>query len=160
MNEMPSFAVSHRGVGYALEKMGAFLDRVQKFTSCPHVLATRISDRVKQAVELLPHFRADLFTHLTSVFASRHDTRHNGCSLGGVVQQRLDRNLAKLLVVPRRIDAQRSRQTHPIAIVDAGSAFQHQVELNLNDSRGMLGTFQIPAHPIKTLSDPGKHTVS
>jgi hypothetical protein len=95
-----------------------------------------------------------LFAYLPGVFTRGHDACYDGGSLGWVVQQRLDRSFTKLAVIGGGFDAQGARQTHPIAIVGTGAAFQHEIELNLDDARGVLGTFEIAAHPIQTIANP------
>ena len=94
-----------------------------------------------------------MFANLTGIFAGAHDAGYDGRAFGGIVQQRLNRSLTKVVIIRGGFDAQRARQTHPIPVVGTGAAFQHQVELNLDDARGVLGAFEIPAHPIQTVAN-------
>ena len=61
--------------------------------------------------------------------------------------------ITKVAIIGGEFDSQRARQTHPVAIVGTGAPFQHQIELNLDDARGVLGAFEIPAHPIQTVAN-------
>src|SRR5580704_10652234 len=47
LNELPALGVGHGGIRNALKKVSAFFDRKKKFASAPHVLSTRIADRMK-----------------------------------------------------------------------------------------------------------------
>ena len=69
---MPAFAMTHGGIGDALKQMHAFDDGQQKIRG-QHVvgfvgLAPR--DLVKQMIQALPLFGADLFAHLARILAS------------------------------------------------------------------------------------------
>jgi len=86
LDELPALTVGHGGIGDALEQMRAFFDGLQEIAGIPHFGRTA-AHGVEQAIQLLPHFRADLLAHLARIFPRVNDTGDDGGSIGRVVQQ-------------------------------------------------------------------------
>ena len=68
LDELPAFAVGHGGIGDALKQMRAFFDGLQEIAGVPD-FRRAAAHGVEQAVQLLPHFRADLLANLPRIFA-------------------------------------------------------------------------------------------
>jgi hypothetical protein len=86
LDELPPFAVRHRRVGDALKKVDALDHRRQELVGArPRLRMRRITPHVEeQAVDLLPHLRADLLAHLPRVLACATDARGNRILVGEI----------------------------------------------------------------------------
>src|SRR5207237_4489024 len=79
-NKVPAFTMVHRCVGDTLKKMYALFYVGKKLVqpSMPYLLHTRVFYLKKEAIELLPHFGADLLTHLLGILSCSRNAGHNG----------------------------------------------------------------------------------
>src|SRR5207302_1900408 len=77
--KVPAFAVTHSGIGYALEDIYALFHTVEEFMwlGIPYLFHAGPLYLQEEAVKLFPHLRADLLTHLPRIFACSRDTGHN-----------------------------------------------------------------------------------
>src|SRR5712691_12032768 len=77
--KVPAFAVTHSGIGYALEEIYALFHTVEEFMwlGVPYLFHAGPLYLQEEAVKLFPHLRADLLAHLPRIFACSRDTGHN-----------------------------------------------------------------------------------
>ena len=114
----------------------------------------------KQTVELLPQLGTDLLAHLARVLARRRDAggdRRRGCWDRKSESARSDRHRHS---TPDLADC----PARPARAASAGPALerglvQHQVQLDIQHARGVLGALQIAAHPVQTVGDAREHDV-
>ena len=114
---------------------------------------------VKQAVQPLPLVRADLFAYLARVLAG---TGHAGGD-GRTIARIEGKDLRHLVGVaaPGKIGriSQRRQNPPPAAVRARGGLIQHQVQIHIQKTGGMLGTLQVAAHPIQVVSDAREHVI-
>ena len=83
-NEVPALAVAHSRIGNALEEINVLFHAVQEsvWLRVPDLFHTGLFHPQEEAVELLPHLRADLLAHLPCIFACGFDAGLNGRGVG------------------------------------------------------------------------------
>ena len=164
MNCQP-FAVAEGRVGEALEEVDRLLDGAEELVRLPPSRSCRWSlPRTGQveAVDLLPHLRADLLAHLARVLARGRDAgddRRRGCSGrrsdGASTRYGVDRP-------PRAAGAGRLASSRPqLAGARSGGRSRSSVRLtSTSDARGVLGALEVAAHPVEAVGDAGEHATS
>jgi hypothetical protein len=79
-NKVPALAVTHSRISNALEEINILFHAVQEsmWLRVPDLFHAGLLHLQEEAVELLPHLRADLFAYLPGIFARRFDAGHDG----------------------------------------------------------------------------------
>src|SRR5450755_3234298 len=79
-NKVPALAMAQCRIGNTLEKINALFHVIKEsmWLRVPYLLHAGLLHPQEKAIELLPHLRTDLLTHLACIFACRLDTIHNG----------------------------------------------------------------------------------
>ena len=54
--------------------------------------------------------------------------------------------------------AQRRQHSLPAAVRADSGLVEHQVEIDIDQPRGVFGPLQVAAHPVQTVGDSGKHS--
>ena len=114
---------------------------------------------VKQAVQPLPLIRADLFAYLARILAGRGHAGGDGRTIARIEGKDL-RHLVGI-AAPGQIGriSQRRQNPPPAAVRARGGLIQHQVQIHIQQTGGMLGALQVAAHPVQVVSDAREHVV-
>ena len=166
LDVLPAFAVAHGAVGDALEEMRAFLHCAEKTVRFQNprffgsTVGTRVHDFKIQAIELLPHFGAALFANVAEIFArggdAGNDRRVNLLRLKTRVGRRArvgSTGFAAAAGVRKRF-----QQEAPAAGAGFGRLIEPELEFDVDEACGVLGAFEIAAHPVKAVGDARKHS--
>src|SRR6266404_9232936 len=159
LNIVPAFAVAHRRVGYSLKKVYAIKRSAEKQLRMQDPALARGSayDLQVEPVELLPHFRAALFADLPQIFARCRNAGDDRRRIGTIESQRVGERCGVYFPARRDRNLQRVEQAQPASRACFGGLIEAQLEINVDEARGVLGPLQIAAHPVQAVGDSGKH---
>jgi hypothetical protein len=149
----------HRRVGDALKEVDALDHRREELMGPRGPLRFgRLAppDGEVQAIDLLPHLRADLFADLAGLLARGADARRNGLAIGEVDVRPVER-IGACRRGPRRWRRQALEQSSPMPRRIARRPIERQIEIDVDRPRDVLGALEITAGPLQTVGDPRQH---
>src|SRR6516165_4147883 len=112
---------------------------------------------VIEAVQPLPLFGRNLFPYLPRIFPCRIDAGCDGSRMLLVVDEFFSHRLRvtvphKIWKVPERCD-----KSLPMRLSARTARVQHESHGYVEQTGGILGAFQVAAHPIKAVGNARKH---
>src|SRR6266852_1026590 len=139
--------------------MCAFLHGSEKimWPRVPDVLDARALYLQEYAIELLPHLRANLLAHLAQIFSGSGKASDDGSSIFRIEGHRLG-DFESIICASNSFGRMHAEQ-QPVPAPFGGGwrLVEHQVQADINQTRGVLGPLKITTHPVKTIGDSRKH---
>src|SRR5450631_4913627 len=159
LNVLPSFAMRHGRIGDSLEQMRPFLDGAKEHMRIqqPSLALGRAVHLQVEAVELFPHFCAALLAHLPQVLARRGHAGQNRRRVCPLNREDVGERLGIDLAIFRRWYVRCLQQSQPASRARFGRLVQPELQVNIDQTRGVFGALQVAAHPVQTVRDPRKH---
>jgi hypothetical protein len=108
---------------------------------------------VIEAVELLPHFGADLFADLAGVVTGGDDAADDGGAVGLFVAEVMKEALRAHVAGGVGIEAEGGKDAGPASEAGLAGLFEFEVEVDADEAGGIFGALEVAAHPVKAVSD-------
>ena len=165
LEELPAFAVRHRGVGDALEGVEIFY---QGAIESDRALAMR-GARVRalevevETVEALPHFAGDLLADGAGVFAGVSDRSEDRAGVGFFESDEFHHGIASdffLDLVESFLVLQRGEDGNPLLIrvgIIQRLEIEHELHIHIKDAGAGLGALDVAAQPKAGIGDAAQH---
>ena len=158
---LPALAVGHGGRGDALKQMGAFLYRAKE---CIGVLFQglgrgRAVDLQIEAIELLPHFRAALLSHLTQIFTGAGDAGDDGRGIGFIESENVGERRGVDLAVVGCGRLRSFEQLRPALSAGVWQLVEAELEIHVEQASCLDRALEVTAHPVQSVRDAGEHRI-
>src|SRR5581483_8238843 len=161
--EVPAFAVGHGGVRQAHEEVAGQLHLIEEIVRRLDDFAAGAGgiDHQIIAIELKPHLGGDHFADGAGVFAGGAEAGDDGIGIVPVEGQEVDDvvlggglvTLGELDVVAGDID-----NRLPLLVL-AARRIEHEVEVDVDETRDIFRAFDVAAHPVNRIRDTAEHQV-
>jgi hypothetical protein len=167
LDELPSLAVAHGGVGDALELVNRLHDTLQEFglllgageqgLSVAVELVVRARDLEVETVEAVPLLGGDLLTDVAGVLAGGDDAGEDRALVRGVEGELVRERVG--IAGPLDVSgiAEGEQDALPAAIGAGSALVEHEVQVDVEQTRGVLGALEVTGHPVETIGDSGEH---
>ncbi len=145
----------HSGISLTLKKTDVAANFVEEFQwqFLLEVVGIVTLDEVIEAVEFAPHFTGNLLAHLTRVFTGIHDATNDGSFDARIKDQRMFKCRDADLSIQLQRFAQAQVDAAQLTFHCLWLLFEHQLDIGIQQARGVLGPLQISRHPIQTIGN-------
>ena len=122
----------------------------------PFLFGAALDDIEIQAIQLLPHARTALLAHMPKIFAAE--------AMQETMEEELDR--LKTRVLRSRVGStgpaasgarSASKRKSPASRAEFRRLVQPELQLDVDEPRGVFGAFEVTAHPVEAVGDARKH---
>src|ERR1700682_6270550 len=119
----------------------------------PRVFHTGALYLQEKLIEFFPHFGTDLLAHSPRVLSSGGHTADYRSPVLRIKGQELRYAVRVFFRFLRELDHQTGQQSLPAAVPRSRRLIEHQIEIEIDQTRGVFRPFQVTAHPVQTFSD-------
>jgi hypothetical protein len=152
LDELPAFAVAHGGICDSVELMNGLHHHLEEFRGIG-VDVKGASDIEIERVEAVPLLGRDLLADMAGVFAGGNDGADDAGLKGGVEGEGLGKGIGVVVPDDVRWVAEGAEHATPAVLGAGGALVEHEIEVDVEETGGMLGALEIAAHPVEAVGD-------
>ena len=139
--------------------MGAFAHRAKKHVGMqqPRFIRRGAVYLKIETVELLPHLCAALFANLPQILARRCNARNNRRRIRLIERENVRKRGRIDLAILGSRRLQSFQKPPPSPRPGLGRLIEAQLQIDVDQARGVFGALQVAAHPVETVGDARQH---